>query len=66
VRRRLDEDVAAIKTRFFSRRTEPLFANPPKVDRISLEELNESKLVRPITDSMVAVARLKECKAKRR
>jgi len=65
-RRRLDEEVAAIKTRFYPDRTEPLFAPPPEVERISLEELNESRLVRAITDSMVSVARLKERRAKQR
>lgn len=66
VRRRTDDEVAEIKARFFPGQTEPLFVPPAAVERLSLDDLNESRLVRAITDSMLSLVRLKERKAKRK
>ncbi len=64
VRRRTDAEVAEIKARFFPNQVTALFKPPAIVERLSLDDLKESRLVRTIADSMLSQARLKERKAK--
>ena len=63
VRRRSDEEVAEIKARFFPDHAGPLFKPPAIVDRLSLNDFNESRLLRTITDSMLSAIHLKKRKA---
>ena len=66
VRRRADEEVAEIKARFFPDLGRPLFKRPATTDRLSLDDFNESKLLRAIVGSMLSVVHpgKQEAKAK--
>ncbi len=64
VRRRTDAEVAEIKARFFPGQVTALFKPPAIVERLSLDDLEESRLVRTIADSTLSQVRLNERKAR--